>query len=641
MLSVRRSEENPILLPDRDQSWEAEATFNGCAVHEHGETHLLYRAESSPQLCADVTIRVSSIGHAVSQDGIHFTKRRQLIRPEYEWERYGCEDPRVVKYGDTFYIFYTALSEYPFRAAGIRVGVATTKDFKKIIEKHLVTPFNAKAMALFPKKINGKMAALVTAHTDQPPAVIGLATFDSPAELWSKEYWKRWQNNLADTTVQLERKENDHIMLGAPPLWTPNGWIIIYSYIQNYLGGQRLFTVQAALLSLEDPRHVIGHSERPLLTPDENYEQFGRVPNVVFPTGAFVLRGMVYLYYGAADTSCCLATFELKDLEHYLISAHIEPAIRFRGNPIIRPNTEHAWEAKATFNPGILDLDTLVHIIYRAQSRDNVSTFGYAQSKDGFTISERLPEPIYTPREPFEQKLVPGANSGCEDPRLTVLGNTVYMCYTAFDGKNPPRVALTSLSFKDFKAKRWHWTKPKLISAPDIDDKDAALFPKKIKGNYVFLHRLGASIWIDFVSDLAFKKNTWLEGQVLINPRQGFSDSQKIGIAGPPIETKDGWLLLYHGISKKKNHHYHLRAALLDLKDPTCVLGRTRDPILEPEAAYEQNGQVPNVVFSCGAIVRKGELLVYYGGADTVTAVAKIPLPALLKQLQEESSRCD
>src|SRR3989338_5328108 len=113
MLSVKRSLENPVLLPDRDQSWESEATFNGSAVQDKGKVHLLYRAESSPQLCADVIINVSSIGHTVSADGIHFSNRRQLIKPEYEWEKYGCEDPRVVKFGDTFYIFYTALSRHP------------------------------------------------------------------------------------------------------------------------------------------------------------------------------------------------------------------------------------------------------------------------------------------------------------------------------------------------------------------------------------------------------------------------------------------------------------------------------------------------------------------------------------------------
>ena len=97
-----------------------------------------------------------------------------MIAPEEDWERFGCEDPRVTKIDDKYYIFYTALSVYPFAAEGIKVAVAVTKDFKKIEERHLVTPFNAKAMVLFPEKINGKYVALLTAHTDTPPVKICL-----------------------------------------------------------------------------------------------------------------------------------------------------------------------------------------------------------------------------------------------------------------------------------------------------------------------------------------------------------------------------------------------------------------------------------------------------------------------------------
>ena len=95
-----------------------------------------------------------------------FPDRKPLIVPEYDFEKYGCEDPRVTKLGSKYYIFYTALSNYPFNADGIRVAMAITKDFKKIDKKALVTPFNAKAMALFPAKIGKKIAALVTVNTD-------------------------------------------------------------------------------------------------------------------------------------------------------------------------------------------------------------------------------------------------------------------------------------------------------------------------------------------------------------------------------------------------------------------------------------------------------------------------------------------
>ncbi len=253
---------------------------------------------------------------------------------------------------------------------------------------------------------------------------------------------------------------------------------------------------------------------------------------------------------------------------------------------------------------------------------------GYAASADGLSLAERLPEPVYVPRETFEQKLVPGGNSGCEDPRLTQMGDTLYLTYTAYDGKNPPRVALSSILIKDFISKRWDWSMPRLISPPGQDDKDSALFPKKIKGQYGVLHRLGQGISLDFNKDLNFGEGRWLDGPHLMNPRDDSWDSVRIGIAAPPIETKAGWLLLYHGIS----HHtkYRLGAALLDLNDPTRVLARTDEPILEPELSYEKFGQVPQVVFPCGAVVVGDTLFVYYGGADTVVGAAHIKLQEIL-----------
>src|SRR3989344_4724050 len=100
--------------------------------------------------------------------------------------------------------------------------------------------------------------------------------------------------------------------------------------------------------------------------------------------------------------------------------------------------------------------------LYRALSGDNTSTIGYASSIDGVRINERLSEPIYVPREDFESKKIEGGNSGCEDPRLTKIGNNLYMCYTAFDGIGPPRVAVTSIGEKDFLSRRWKWKKPRL-----------------------------------------------------------------------------------------------------------------------------------------------------------------------------------
>ena len=651
MVIVRRSDENPILIPDRSHVWESDASFNACAVKDKELIRLVYRAESRPQHVNGSLLTVSSIGHAKSRDGIHFSERAQLIRPEYDWERFGCEDPRVTKLDGAYYIFYTALSRYPFDPDGIRVGVARTKDFKTIDEKHLVTPFNAKAMSLFPERINGKIAALVTANTDRPPSRIGVAFFNSPEEMWSRDFWMPWYEGIESHSLDLHRSRTDHVEAGPPPILTKYGWLMIYSYIQNYMSTPKVFAIEAILLDRNDPLKILSRLERPLLVPEDEYELYGRVPNIVFPSGAIERGGELYLYYGAADSTVCLAKIKMKDLLAELMPMNQGSCLRrFDGNPVIAPNPEHPWEANATFNPGAILAGGKVHILYRAMSQDNTSVFGYASSRDGLHIDERLPEPVYAPRMDFESKLVPGGNSGCEDPRLTKIGDTLFMCYTAFDGKNPPRVALTSIPMRDFLKKRWKWEKPVLLSPPGLDDKDAALFPKKFKKAYAILHRpSGISTWIDFIDDMrVFSPNSpvsgegisgrrWINGIVLMTPRTGRWDSKRIGIAGPPIETEAGWLLLYHGISKKEDNHYHVRASLLDSKNPTRVIARTKYAILESEMPYEKFGQVPNVVFPCGSVVLGDTLFVYYGGADTVVGVATVKLKILLRRLLKET----
>ncbi|AKM83974.1 TPA: hypothetical protein DCZ46_01420 [Candidatus Campbellbacteria bacterium] len=629
MFEFRRSEENPILIPDSKNFWEAEATFNGCPVFDGKKIHFVYRALSPAG--------TSTIGYSKSKDGIHFEKHRQLLKPEYDWEKYGCEDPRVTKIGEKYYIFYTALSTFPFNADGIKAGLAVTKDFKTI-KKYPVTPFNAKAMTLFPGKIKGKYVAILSVNTDNPPSQTCIAYFDKESDMWNPEYWKKWYEEKDYHEIPLFNHSADHVEIGAPPIKTKDGWLLLYSYIQNYFSGEKpVFGIEAMLLDLNNPKKVITKMRRPLLVPQEEYERYGMVPNIVFPSGAFVKRGKIYLYYGAADTVCAVAVGDLKELMKDLLATRIVQLERYSKNPIMKPLQKNPWEAKAVFNAGALYEDKKVHLFYRAMSSDNTSVVGYAQSTDGFKM-KRFDKPAYVPREDFENKKVPNGNSGCEDARLTRMGDTVYMCYTAYNGIESPRVALTSVSFNNFKKQNWNWEKPILISRPNVDDKDAAIFPKKINGKYAILHRSNnQSIWIDFVDDLSFKNEKWLGGQILMSPREEYRDNKKIGINGPPIETKKGWLLLYHGLSKSDGK-YHLWAALLDLKDPTKIIARSKNPILEAEMSYEKNGIVKNVVFSNGAVVKGDKLFVYYGGADEVLCVATIKLSKLLGCLDSKGA---
>ncbi len=631
---IKRFKDNPVLTPDDNHFWESRAVFNGCPVVNGKKISLVYRAVSSPHYHtpAGKKLMLSSIGVADSFDGLRFTKRRQLIIPELSWERFGCEDPRVTRVDDKYFIFYTALSDYPFTADGIKVGVALSDDLKSITEKHLVTPFNAKAMALFPERIDGKLWVVFSMHTDMPPAKICLASFSKESDLWSEDYWRKWYVDSESFILNLKRSDKDHVEVGAPPVKTKHGWLLFYSYIKNYFSSNKLFTVEAVLLDLNNPLKIIARTENPLLTPNEYYERIGVVPNIVFPSGALIDGDRINLYYGGADTACCLAFINKPKLLNYMLGAVPRAFFkRRRKTPLLTPVKEHSWEAKAVFNPAAIYLKGKVHLLYRAMSFDNTSVIGYASSIDGVSINYRSDNPVYVPRKSFEMKLVSGGNSGCEDPRIVKIGNVIYMFYTAFDSKNPPRVALTSINVNDFINQQWNWSEPKLITPPNIDDKDACVFPEKIKGGYYIIHRSGDDMDLAFRKSLVFKDDDWIEEMHWIGPRRGWWDSRKIGLSAPPIKTKKGWLILYHGVSD--DSVYRVGAVLTTIDDPFNIIGRTDKPVFEPEVSFEKDGFVPNVVFPCGAVVIGDELFLYYGGADKVVGVSSVKLSDLLNLL--------
>jgi len=632
---IKRYGKNPVLTPNVNDYWESQAAFNGCPAVKDSKVYLLYRALSFKQYHSfpSETMELSTIGKVESKDGINFSKRKHFIFPQHEWEKYGCEDPRVNRLGDKYYIFYTALSKYPFSGDGIKTAVATTKDFKKIDEKHPVTPFNSKAMAIFPEKIKGKIWSIFSFHTDFPPTKICMAKFNKEEEMWSEDYWKKWYENV-DKHVLMDTDNNkgDHIEVGSQPIKTKKGWLLFYSHIDNYFSDNKVFGIGAMLLDLKNPKKIIARTEGPILIPERYYEKEGLVDNIVFPSGAMIKDDWVYLYYGAADTTCCLAFIQLDSLFDQMFQKKYKNLSLKRPlkKPLLSPKEKNKWENKAVLNPAAIYLDGKFHIVYRAMSNDNTSVLGYATSKDGIKIDKRYSKPIYTPWEDFEKKKVPGGNSGCEDPRLTKIGDRIYLLYTAFNGQDNPRVAMSSISVKDFLNKKWNWEKPQLISPSKVGDKDACLFPEKIGGKYYFLHRIEDDI------DLCIKDNLHFNGKFpketkWLSPRKGWWDSEKVGAAAPPVKTEYGWILLYHGISKDKT--YSVGAVLLDLKNPKKIIARTDTPIFKPEKDYEKEGLVGNVVFPCGVVKKGKKLFVYYGGADKHTGVATIEIKKLLKKL--------
>lgn len=631
-----RYSSNPILQPRKDNPWESEAVFNPSIIKKDNQLIMFYRAMGEEKDVGGKKMKLSIIGKAESENGITFINRQPFVWPEFEWEKYGCEDPRVVCVDGSYYLFYTALSQYPPNSQGIKVALAITEDLKTIKNKHLITCFNAKAMTLFPEKINGKYFGLLTIHTDQPPAEIVVVPFDKIEQLWEINFWEKWYENWQDFIVPLKRFSNDQIEVGASPIKTPYGWLLIYSYIKHYLtpGIEKQFRIEAALLNLKNPQEVIGRIEKPLLVPEASYEKEGVVKNVVFPTSAMLINNRLRVYYGAADTVCALAEEEKdKILSQIRIQSPIFiKAKKFSHNPILIPKEENNWEAKAVFNAGAIEINGKIYLLYRAMSKKNLSQFGLAISEDGYLIDERLTYPIYPLRLPFEKPKKDGLAGGVEDPRLTVINDKIYMCYTAYDGEMP-RLAFTSIAINDFLKRKFdRWAIPKIISPIDVADKDGALFPEKISGKYVFLHRIEPNIVIDFVDDLEFLNKKTLDATIVFVPKEKSWEGVKVGINGPPIKTSLGWLVFYHGISRI-DHYYRIGAMLLDLKNPIKVCAYTTYPILEPEMEFEKKGLVNNVVFSCGQIVNGDKIFIYYGGADQVLCGAEISLSSLLNYL--------
>ena len=320
-------------------------------------------------------------------------------------------------------------------------------------------------------------------------------------------------------------------------------------------------------------------------------------------------------------------------------------------NPIIEPQVENDWEAKATFNPAALDVGEKVHLLYRAIGNDDVSVLGYASSKDGFNIDERLSQPVFLNnknvkelcndlkigKSPISYVSGGGGNGGCEDPRLTLIDDKVYLTYTAFDGWGSLRMALSSISLKDFLDKEWNWEKPIMISPPGEIHKNWVLFPEKIDGKFAVLHSVNPEILIEYLDDLEFKgENNHIKSFFSSAKSKGRWDSWVRGAGPPPIKTDKGWLLIYHAMDVYRDpNRYKLGVMLLDLDDPQKIIARSREPILEPDESYENDGWKAGVSYCCGAVVRGEKLLVYYGVADTVSCMAETDLNQFIDKLIE------
>lgn len=290
------------------------------------------------------------------------------------------------------------------------------------------------------------------------------------------------------------------------------------------------------------------------------------------------------------------------------------------------------WEAKGVFNPGVTEYNGKIYMLYRAYGRDNISRFGLAISEDGENF-ERFDQPIL---EADEQN--PYERLGIEDPRIVKIDNYYYITYVAASvypanrtdlaakSLNTPgvpwRIRVSMLRTRDFRS-----FERVGVVVPDLDTKDPALFNQKIQGKYWLLHRMVPAIYVSVSTNL----KQWSGGYQLMQPEQKWEEL-KIGAACPPIETEKGWILFYHGVDS--HSIYRIGAALLDRLNPAFVLNRTKEPLFAPTEPWEKRGLVNNVVFLTGVVERRGTLLLYYGGGDSVVGLGKISVDAVLESLK-------
>jgi predicted GH43/DUF377 family glycosyl hydrolase len=310
---------------------------------------------------------------------------------------------------------------------------------------------------------------------------------------------------------------------------------------------------------------------------------------------------------------------------------HIELFHRSKLNPII---TAENWPypINSVFNAGAtLMQDGTTLLLCRAEDRRGLSHLCAARSVngiDGWQID--LQPTLFSDAINFPEELW-----GIEDPRITFVPELkkYAVVYTAYTRDGPGVAMALTEDFRNFE-------RFGVVMPPE--DKDAALLPYRINGNWIMIHRpvsaARAHIWISYSPDL---KN-WGNHILVMNARKGaWWDANKIGLSPPPIETPEGWLIIYHGVKKScSGCIYRLGLALLDLKQPELCLKRGDEWIFSPEEPYEQHGDVGNVVFPCGyTIGTDGDSInIYYGAADTCIALATGSLKQMLKWLDEHSS---
>lgn len=298
---------------------------------------------------------------------------------------------------------------------------------------------------------------------------------------------------------------------------------------------------------------------------------------------------------------------------------------RYENNPIL---TAEQWPypANSVFNPAAALVDGETLLLVRVEDMCGFSHLTVARSEDGLTGWRINPEPTLLPDPSAHEE-----KWGLEDPRVVWLEDRgqYAITYVSFSKGGPLISLIMTPDFRTFE--RWGPLLPP-------EDKDAALFPRRFKGRYALLHRPiirgEANIWMSFSPDLRH----WGDHLMLLPARSGWWDAHRVGLGAQPLETPEGWLIIYHGVrATASGSLYRVGLALLDLEDPTKVICRSDEWVFGPHESYERFGDVPGVTFPCGALIdeKTQQLRMYYGAADTTVAVAFSDLRTILDYLNE------
>lgn len=329
---------------------------------------------------------------------------------------------------------------------------------------------------------------------------------------------------------------------------------------------------------------------------------------------------------------------------------------KFDKNPILSPNEANDWESLVTCNPGVFYDNGVFYMLYRAAGNDpeHVIRFGLATSRDGFSFERASNLPVFSPQ-------ADNFDSGCvEDARIVKFDDDYYITYAfrpfppgqywkfAHDVVNVPDCGLNAPAAiknnlgnsalaitKDFK----NFRRLGRITSPVLDDRDVILFPEKINGKYVLMHRpkqfIGdkygvkyPSMWLKFSDDILNWEDK--ESKLLYTGVEGTWE-EKIGGSTPPLRTKHGWLIIYHGVENKGFGYYRVGALLTDINDPLKIIAKSPNFILEPEFDHEINGYYKGCVFPTGNVIVDDTLYVYYGCADKYVGVATCGVEELIK----------